>query len=57
MNGSATDACRFDISSIDAQARYRRINGVVDPEWNNGQPERETIKLSPREALFLMRVR
>ena len=57
MNGSAIDACHFDLSSIDAPARYRRITGVVDPEWNNGQPENETIELPPREALFLMRVK
>lgn len=55
MNGSAREKVVFDLALIDPDGRYRRIDGVVDPVWNTGQPVEGRIELPAREALFLVR--
>jgi hypothetical protein len=53
MNGSAAEKATFDLASIAPGSAWGRIDGVVDPAWNNGQKESTEVTLPPREALFL----
>ena len=55
MNGSEREKAVFDLKHIDPDARFQRIDGVVDPVWNDGQPVKEQIELPAREAIFLVR--
>ncbi|CAA6680168.1 Unannotated [Lentimonas sp. CC4] len=55
LNTSKHDNILFDIHSIDPSHTYRRIEGLVDPDWNDGSQIGNEILLPAREALFLVK--
>lgn len=56
VNTSHTNTLTFPISAVGGAGQVRRIEGVYDPSWNNGQPQNTDLSIPPIDGIILLKL-